>query len=93
MNVFVMYDISDTPTRSNFIKKLQFFGLKRIQKSVFYGVLDNDDKFDLIDSFELYLSSESDSIILIPVCKNCFDSIFIEGDFEFPNNNTSYVFF
>ncbi|WP_232229056.1 CRISPR-associated endonuclease Cas2 [Methanobrevibacter wolinii] len=86
MLIFVMYDISDTPTRSNFIKRLRYYGLRRIQKSVFSGMLSIDERFDLAEEFELYLSSDHDSIILIPLCENCNESIFIEGDLKLPKN-------
>ena len=40
MLTVVVYDISDNTSRSYLIKKLQHFGLKRIQKSVFIGYLE-----------------------------------------------------
>lgn len=82
--VFVMYDITDNPTRSSFIKKLQHYGLRRIQKSVFCGFLKIDERLNLASEFDFFLSSEQDSIILIPSCESCLDSVFIEGDLILP---------
>lgn len=63
---------------------LQHYGLYRVQKSVFAGHLDLERRLDLVDKFELYISSDNDNIILIPLCKSCEDSIFIEGFTEIP---------
>lgn len=84
MLVFVVYDISDTKTRSAFVNKLRYFGLRRIQKSVFSGILTIEDRFDLVKDFDFFMSSEKDSIVLIPVCESCEESIFIEGEVTLP---------
>jgi len=80
MLVFAVYDISDNKSRSTLIKRLQHFGLRRIQKSVFSGNLTLKDRFELCDGIELYLSSENDSIIIIPICESCARSIEIFSD-------------
>lgn len=80
MLVFVIYDISDNKSRSALIKKLQHFGLHRVQKSAFSGILTLKDRFELSDEIELYLSSDKDSIIIIPVCESCSKSIEIFSD-------------
>lgn len=82
--VFVMYDITDNPTRTGFIKKLQHYGLRRIQKSIFCGYLSIDERLNLASEFDFYMSSERDSIILVPACESCLDSVFIEGDLLLP---------
>ena len=82
--VFVAYDISDTPTRTHFIRRLQYYGLYRIQKSIFSGFLNPDERLDLADEFDKYLSGENDSIVLIPACESCSDSIFYEGNLNLP---------
>ena len=74
--VFVMYDIADNPTRSSFIKKLQHYGLRRIQKSVFCGFLSIDERLNLASEFDFFISSEQDSINLISACESCLDSVF-----------------
>ena len=57
MLTIVSYDISDNTTRLHFIKRLQYFGLKRLQKSVFIGYMLPKDRLDLASEFEEYLSS------------------------------------
>lgn len=91
MLIFVLYDISDNLSRSNFIKKLRFYGLKRIQKSVFSGFLNIEERLDLINEFDLFLSSENDSIVLIPICESCRKSISFEGNLKLPKKE-KYIF-
>ena len=75
MLVFVAYDISENKSRSGLIKKLQHFGLHRMQKSLFAGNLNLEERFDLNEDMDMYLSSKKDSIIVMPICKSCKSSI------------------
>lgn len=88
----VVYDISDTVSRTQLIKKLQFYGLKRIQKSVFSGYLELNDRLNLADEIEIYLSKDTDSIIIFPICGSCKDSILLVGDADIPQNDLTYRF-
>ena len=92
MLTIVTYDISDNTSRSYLIKKLQYFGLKRLQKSVFIGYLETEDRLDLANEVETYLSSDKDSIVIFPVCRNCRESILIQGDAVIPQNDVTYRF-
>ena len=92
MLTIVTYDISDNASRSYLIKKLQYFGLKRLQKSVFIGYLETEDRMDLANEVETYLSSDKDSIVIFPVCGSCRDSILIQGDADIPQNDVTYRF-
>ena len=92
MLTIVVYDISDNASRSYLIKKLQYYGLKRLQKSVFIGYLKHDERLDLADDLQTYLSKDSDSIVLFPVCENCKSSILLQGDASIPQNDLTYRF-
>ena len=87
MMVIVMYDISEDAPRNNLIKRLRYYGLRRIQKSVFCGLLEIEERFELASEFDFYLSSDKDSIALFPIC----DSILIEGAMSLPQKE-EYVF-
>lgn len=91
MLVFVVYDISDNNTRSHFIKKLQHFGLRRVQKSVFSGFLELEERLDLASAFDEFLSCEKDRIMLIPTCESCANSILTDGELKMPHE-TEYEF-
>lgn len=92
MLTVVVYDISDNTSRLYLIKKLQFFGLKRLQKSVFIGYLEVKERLDLADDVETYLSSDSDSIVIFPLCESCKNSILIQGEVDIPRNDLTYRF-
>lgn len=92
MLTIVTYDISDNTSRSHFIKRLHYFGLKRLQKSVFIGYMIPKDRLDLASEFEEYLSSENDSIILFPLCESCKKSILLDGEVEVPKDDLNYRF-
>ena len=92
MLTVVVYDISESTSRNHLIKKLQYYGLKRIQKSVFIGYLQLNERLDLADEIEIYLSGDSDSIIIFPLCRNCKDSILLVGDADIPKNDLTYRF-
>lgn len=92
MLTIVTYDISDNTTRSYFIKKLQSYGLYRIQKSVFAGYLTVNERLDLSEETESFISSDNDSIIIIPLCKNCKNSILYDGEVYIPEDDLNYRF-
>ena len=92
MLTIVTYDISDNTSRLYLIKKLQHFGLKRLQKSVFIGYLETQERLDLADDLKTYLSKDSDSIVIFPVCESCKKSILVDGDADIPQNDLTYRF-
>ena len=92
MLTVVVYDISDNTSRSYLIKKLQYYGLKRLQKSVFIGYLETNDRLDLANDVETYLSSDSDSIVIFPLCGNSKNIILVQGNADIPENDLTYRF-
>ncbi len=92
MLTVIVYDISDTTSRSHLIKRLQYYGLKRIQKSVFTGYLDLNKRLNLADEIEIYLSKDTDSIIIFPICGSCKESILLVGNADIPQNDLTYRF-
>lgn len=84
MMTLVMYDITDTQTRSKFIKRLQHYGLYRLQKSVFTGFINLETRIKLSDELDSYISSPKDSIIIIPICQTCKESIITIGNAALP---------
>lgn len=88
MLAIVSYDISENKIRTNLIKKLRHFGLHRIQKSLFAGDLDLNERKNLKSDFKTFLSSNKDSIILFPICDSCKNSISINSEekIQLPND-------
>ena len=79
MITIIIYDIKETKNRNNVIKKLQHYGLKRIQKSAFMGNLTQNYKEELIKTLEENIICPKDSIIIIPVCNACQEKIITQG--------------
>lgn len=66
MNYFVVYDISDDRIRERISEFLKNYGLKRIQKSAFFGCISNES----LTEISKFMSSTiaTDSVLLIPLC-------------------------
>jgi len=77
----VIYDISETKSRTKLSKYLQSFGLKRIQYSGFLGELDGNDRQILSKEVKKYVSGE-DSIYVIPLCERCVRLVKIVSENE-----------
>ena len=92
MLTVVVYDISDTTSRFHLIKRLKYYGLKRIQKSVFIGYLDLNKRLNLAEEIEIYLSKDTDNIIIFPICGSCKESILLVGNVNIPQNDLTYRF-
>ncbi|MFQ6089576.1 MAG: CRISPR-associated endonuclease Cas2 [Methanosarcinales archaeon] len=82
MLTLVIYDISDDKKRTRLSKKLFSFGLTRIQYSAFKGELNPHDRGVLVKKVKRYLSSDRDSIYVIPLCKKCFRLVDIVSEKE-----------
>jgi len=67
----VIYDISDDNKRTNLRERLRDYGLNHIQYSGFMGEINPHDRFVLSKEVEKYLSSDNDTIYIVPVCGKC----------------------
>lgn len=75
MLTLVIYDISDDKKRTRLSRKLLSYSLSRIQYSAFKGELNSHDRFVLQKELGRFLSSEKDSIYIIPLCEKCFSLV------------------
>lgn len=50
---------------------LQHFGLRMIQRQLYAGELDNGERESLVENIDEIIKYE-DSVLIIPICKNCF---------------------
>lgn len=75
MLTLVIYDISDDRKRTKLAKNLISYSLQRIQYSAFKGDLNSHDRFVLAKEIKKYLSCETDSIYIIPLCQRCFSLV------------------
>jgi CRISPR-associated protein Cas2 len=78
---WAIYDISDHGKRLKVSGQCKNFGMKRIQKSSFIGVMSkNNAEMLAINCKEII--DESDCVFLIPACVNCFGNKIIIGEFD-----------
>jgi CRISPR-associated protein Cas2 len=70
MIVWVIYDIQKTKPRTKIAKACQQAGLYRVQKSVFLGSLDENQKDTLHLQIEELFDPENDSVYIFPMSKN-----------------------
>ena len=55
----------------NIEKVLQHYGLRKIQSSLYAGNLSNDERKDLSENISQF-TRENDSVLIIPICENCY---------------------
>ena len=70
MIVWVIYDIKKDKARNKIAKFCKQAGLYRVQKSVFLGTLEENDKDTLELQFDEWLDPDTDSIYIFPMSKN-----------------------
>jgi len=70
MIVWVIYDIKKDKPRNKIAKLCLQAGLYRVQKSVFLGTLEDNDKDTLELQLDEWLDPETDSIYIFPMSKN-----------------------
>lgn len=70
MICWVLYDIKKNGSRDKVAKICKQCGLYRVQKSVFLGSLENNDKDTLELSIHELIDEETDSIYIFPMSKN-----------------------
>ena len=77
--LYVVYDIGDDDTRSILSDILTFYGLHRVQYSVFSGVLSAADKFEMIREIESLYLGENAKIYILDLCAKCSNNIITIG--------------
>ena len=70
MICWVLYDIRKNKPRRIVAKKCMLAGLYRVQKSVFLGSLDDNDKDTLELEVTELIDEETDSVYIFPMSKN-----------------------
>ncbi len=78
--IYVSYDIEDNKLREAIAKKLIFYGLNRVQYSVFRGEISSKNKSDIVKELENVDLGKEDSIHITELCEKCKNNIKIIGD-------------
>ena len=86
--IIIAYDIADNKKRLKFYELLKDYGLKPIQKSVFWGYILPSERKSLIASYKEYCDIKCDKVIMvntsleqnIPECFGYTKSLFRRPD-------------
>ncbi|HCW04242.1 MAG TPA: CRISPR-associated endonuclease Cas2 [Clostridium sp.] len=90
MLYWVMYDISDNKQRNRAVKACKNKGLYRVQKSIFLGELNKNEKDELKIIMERLVDEDTDSIYIFPTSSDFIydtDIIGIGFDKELVSND------
>lgn len=71
MYMIASFDCKFKTNRENIEKILQHFGLRKIQDSLYVGELENNERKTLVKNIDEIIR-ENDSILIMPVCQNCY---------------------
>ncbi|WP_244834960.1 CRISPR-associated endonuclease Cas2 [Clostridium sp. BJN0001] len=83
MLYWVMYDISDNKIRNKAVKECKNKGLYRVQKSIFLGELNKNQKDELKIKMEMLIDIDTDSIYIFPTSKdNIYDTDILGNGFD-----------
>lgn len=78
-HLYVVYDIKEDATRSRLAKRLAYYGLRRVQYSVFNGIVTLKDKNELLKEINDMGPGEEDKIHVIDLCEACRREVLIIG--------------
>lgn len=71
MYMMVSFDCRFKSNQENIEKTLQHFGLRKIQSALYVGELENNEHKILVKDINKTVK-EKDSVLIIPICQNCF---------------------
>lgn len=69
-NICVIYDISDDKKRDVMARTLIYYGLHRIQYSVFNGMIEERDMKPMVEDL-MKLGLDEDKVLIIELCNSC----------------------
>lgn len=70
-NVCVVYDISDDTKRELLARRLIYYGLHRVQYSVFDGMMDEREIKPMVNDIEMLGLAGEDKVLIIELCDGC----------------------
>jgi len=65
------FDCKFKTNQENIENVLQHYGLRKIQSSLYAGDLSNDERKDFSENISQF-TRENDSVLIIPICENCY---------------------
>jgi CRISPR-associated protein Cas2 len=77
--VWVIYDITENSIRQKVSNRCKSYGLYRVQKSVFLGDLNSNDRESLGLECEELIDTEKDSVYVFPMDEQSFKKVQLIG--------------
>ncbi|MFQ6128664.1 MAG: CRISPR-associated endonuclease Cas2 [Thermoplasmata archaeon] len=77
--LYVAYDIKSNDLRSRLARKLLYYGLSRVQLSVFTGTVETREKAEILDEVENMELGEDDKVYVIDLCSRCAKNVIVIG--------------
>ena len=74
MYMIAIFDCKFKTNHENIEKMLQYYGLRKIQSSLYWGELDNNERETLVKNIDEIIK-EKDSFLIIPICQNCYSKM------------------
>ena len=71
MYTIVSFDCKFKTNKENIEHRLQHYGLRKIQSSLYSGDLDVNERNDLTININEIIK-ENDNVLIIPICQSCF---------------------
>ena len=71
MYIIVNFDCKFKGNQKNIEKVLQHFGLRKVQATLYVGELENNEREQLQNNINEIIRP-NDSLLIFPICKNCF---------------------
>lgn len=96
MLVWVIYDISDDRARKKVSDACKNYGLYRVQKSVFLGDLNSNERDSLAIECEEWIDPDVDSVYVFPMDEQSFKKVKLIGqafDKELVSDEVVTMFF
>jgi len=78
-HLYIVYDIKDDSIRTYLARRLAYYGLRRIQYSVFNGTVSLNDKNEILKEIKEMKLGEDDKIHVIDLCDSCRKEVVIIG--------------
>ncbi len=78
-HLYIVYDIKDDSARNHLSRRLAYYGLRRVQYSVFNGIVLLKDKEELIKEINEMELGEEDKIHVLDLCEGCRREVILIG--------------
>ncbi len=88
--VLVAYDIPETKERNELIEVLEYYGMFRVQFSVFLGFITTGYFQEMVTTLKVRFFAHENKVLIIDLCKSCSSSL-ISYNYKIPDKREDYL--